>query len=128
MNPKYEIKYTDDLPAWVGGRCVYPALPYFGIGTCVVQLIPKYRDDKGLLNHELKHVEQYNRSWFHVLKYKFNNKYRMECELEAYAEQVKVYKYTKVIELDWIVTAMCTKYQLEISEDYVRARLKAELC
>lgn len=111
---KHRIVYTDDLPPWVGGRCNYPLFPYFGLGTCIVEIRPKYKDDIGLLNHELKHVEQYSKDWFHVLKYKYSKGYRYKCELEAYKEQIKAYNYLSFKEYVWIVDAMFDKYNLDI--------------
>lgn len=43
------IRYTDDMPAWMGGyaRWFYVAIR------------PKYREDKGIHAHELEHVKQW---------------------------------------------------------------------
>ena len=63
----------------------------------VVLIRPEYRGDKGLLAHELMHVEQ---SWYniipaiHGLRYRFDKEYRLECEVEAYKEQLAVNKIT----------------------------------
>jgi hypothetical protein len=43
------IKYTDDMPAWMGG---YAKWFYIAIR-------PKYKDDKGIHAHELEHVKQW---------------------------------------------------------------------
>ena len=42
-------RYTDDMPAWMGG---YAKWFYIAIR-------PKYRDDKGIHEHELQHVKQW---------------------------------------------------------------------
>lgn len=49
-----------------------------------------------LLEHEKKHVEQFYRAYFwHSIKYVFSRDYRLECEAEAYAQNVKHYgEYT----------------------------------
>jgi hypothetical protein len=43
------IRYTDDMPAWMGG---YAKWFYIAIR-------PKYKDDKGIHAHELEHVKQW---------------------------------------------------------------------
>jgi hypothetical protein len=48
MIPAY-IKYTDDMPAWMGGYAKW----------FYVAIRPKYRDDKGIHAHELQHVKQW---------------------------------------------------------------------
>lgn len=75
------IFYTDSLPVEMGGRTV----------ACVVRIRPKYRDDEGLLHHELTHVAQW---WsmlgiFHSLLYRFCAWYRLDCEVEAYKVQMR---------------------------------------
>lgn len=47
------VRYTDDLPADVGGRAVYNrVLPY-------IEIASRYRDDQGILAHELRHCAQF---------------------------------------------------------------------
>ena len=96
-----KIKYTDEgLLPWQGAICKTPIFPLilnmFGIGTCTIIIKPKYKNDIGLLKHELKHEEQFKNNMFHSLRYKFNRSYRLECELEAYKEQIKEYKYKNI--------------------------------
>lgn len=55
MNLAY-IQYTDNVPAPHGAITVGPW----------VRILPKYKDDVGLLAHELVHVEQF---WFGVLAF-----------------------------------------------------------
>jgi hypothetical protein len=43
------IKYTDDMPAWMGG---YAKWFYIAIR-------PKYKDDAGIHAHEIEHVKQW---------------------------------------------------------------------
>jgi len=59
----------------------------------VVRILPEYRDDKGLLVHELEHVRQW---WMHGLTihdllYLFVRRYRLWAEVQAYRKQVAVY-------------------------------------
>lgn len=52
---------------------------------------PKCKDDKGLLAHELVHVEQFYRYWgLNGLLYFFSKKWRLKLEVEAYKKQVDV--------------------------------------
>ncbi|MEA2036915.1 MAG: hypothetical protein U9O94_05365 [Nanoarchaeota archaeon] len=106
----YNIIYTDDLPESVGGRCEYSAIPIFG--KCTIKIKPKYKDDIGLLNHELEHYRQFRSNPLHALMYEYIDSYRYKCELKAYAEQIKEYKYTNVNQCDWIITALSIKYKL----------------
>ena len=120
---KYEVSYSDNLPEWVGGNCSYPWYPMFG--TCKITIRPKYKDDLGILNHEICHAKQYGRKFFHGLMTKFSGKYRYECELEAYTEQIKAYNYTSIDQAMWIVDALCNKYNLKISRDDALKRVAA---
>ena len=123
----YTIQYSDNLPAWVGGRCNFPIFAYFGLGTCKIVIRPKYKDDVGIHNHEICHATQYKKDWFHTLKYKFSSKYRLESELEAYTSQVMAYSYTNVEQAMWIVEALMNKYDLGYSIDYLMERVKGLL-
>jgi hypothetical protein len=92
------------------------------VGGCsngpVIRILEKYRNDKGLLQHELMHVKQWF-VWsllsipvayvlyqlalfdylalailplsFHSVLYRFVTPYRFWCEVEAYKEQAKYY-------------------------------------
>lgn len=122
---KYEREYTNDLPEGLGGQCKYPLFPYFGLGTCIIQIKPEYRSDVGLLNHELKHVAQYNNDWFHAIKVKFSKAYRYKIELEAYAEQLKIYKYKDISQCDWIIKALFTKYDLKLDVETIKKDVTA---
>lgn len=56
-----------------------------------------YEDDKGLLAHELLHVEQFwNDPLTHGLRYRFSKHYRLDCEVKAYRKQLEYLhpKYT----------------------------------
>lgn len=120
---KYTLTLSDDLPETTGGRCYYPWFPKFG--TCKIVLRPKYSTDTGILNHEIKHAEQYRDNFFHTLLSKFSKKYRYKIELEAYTEQIKAYKYTKITQAKWIVNALLTKYDLDVSEAQITEDVRA---
>lgn len=122
-----KIIYTDDLPSGIGGRCKTPVFNFpfnlFGFGKCTIELRPKYKNDKGILNHELKHEEQFRNNAFHVYKYAFSKTYRLECELEAYAEQIKEYKYKNFNQCYWIVKVLHEKYKLKMSKEYLKNKV-----
>jgi len=120
---KYKVIITDDVKKGFGATCTYPIIPKFG--TCIITARPKYKGDEGLLNHELKHAEQYSKVWFHALKYKFIKSYRYAAEVEAYTEQIKAYKYTTLRQASWIVNALVNKYNLDVSKDKVEADIEA---
>ena len=54
----------------------------------LILIRPEYSDDMGLKAHELTHVDQFYRNWFHPLKYYFSKTYRLACEVEAYKVQL----------------------------------------
>lgn len=74
--------YTDKLPDNVAGRT----------NGFVIRIKPSYRDDAGLLAHELVHVKQW---WvtlgLHSLLYLLSDRYKLWAEVQAYKEQAKHY-------------------------------------
>ena len=76
----FSLKYTDDMKDWQGGY----AKAWF------IRIRPKYKDDKGIHAHELKHVEYW---WKYGvigrLLYKFSKRWRLKEEVECYKEQLK---------------------------------------
>ena len=123
---KYTVTYSDNLPEEFGGYCYTPTIPMFG--TCRIVIRPKYKDDVGLLNHELVHMEQYNRNFFHGILYNLSKSYRYKAELEAYTEQIKDYEYIDVAQAYWIINALHTKYSLNISYDKILQDIKDIIC
>lgn len=114
------VIYTDDIDSKFGGFCKYPnLLSRIFNKPCVIKIRPKYKDDLGLLNHELKHVEQFNTDYFYGLKYKFLKSFRYKMELEAYTEQIKEYQYIDVAQAQWIIDSLLNKYDLDISKDII---------
>lgn len=54
-----------------------------------IRVVEEYKDDVGLLEHELQHCRQSYRSLFlHTFLYKFDRYYRFIAEIEAYAVQL----------------------------------------
>lgn len=127
-----KIKYTDEgLLPWQGAICKTPIFPpilnLFGIGTCTITIKPKYIEDKGILNHELKHVEQFKTKLFHILRYKYSRKYRLDCELEAYTEQIKTYSYKNITQCSWIIDALVNKYDLKVTVAFIIKQIESIL-
>jgi hypothetical protein len=106
------------------GICNYPFPFLFGIGKCEIIIRPERKDDIGLLNHELKHEEQYKNKWNHFFKYNFSKKYRFKCELQAYKEQIKEYKYISIIQCNWIIKALQNDYKLKFERQYIKEKVK----
>ena len=122
---KYNVIFSDNLEDGYAARCYYPLIPMFG--TCKIVIRPKYKEDIGLLNHELKHVEQYSKNFFHGLIYRFSKSYRYKCELDAYKEQIKEYRYTMLRQASWIIQALRDKYDLDIDEKKITQDIEAIL-
>ena len=79
----YILRYTDNMPEQVGGRARY----------ILVEIRPKYKDDKGIHAHEAEHVKQCYR-WLFIpfrLLYHFSESFRFRAEVDAYAVQIKQY-------------------------------------
>lgn len=113
---KYELEFVDSLEKGFGGKVFFPSI--FGriIGKkCIIKILKKYENDTGLFRHELKHVEQFSNDFLHSLKYKFSKSFRYKIELEAYNEQIKEYKYSKIEQCDWIIESLTNKYDLDVS-------------
>lgn len=120
-----KINYTDTgLQEWQGAVTKYPIFPFFGLGTPTIIIRPKFENDKGILKHELKHIEQYKKDWFFLLKYKYSKDYRFKCELEAYKEQLIEYKYTDIKQAGWLIDALVNKYNLDIPVRFIIKKIE----
>jgi hypothetical protein len=87
---------------------------YAGVTRLFLVFIrPQYRNDVGLLQHELTHVRQfYKIPLIGAYLYRFSRKYRLHCELEAYREQLKHYQQDH----SWLFAGYISKkYNLDIS-------------
>ena len=74
-----------------------------------------YKNDIGLLKHELMHCKQFYRTLgIHAFLYKFSRPYRYQCELEAYKEQLR-YSDQQSKSLIKFATFLATKYDLPIT-------------
>jgi hypothetical protein len=132
--------YTDNLPPNVGGTAQ----------AFVVKIRPKYKDDKGIHDHEYVHVKQWYRLLFiwllavglavasewvpleyagvaiagvglHGLLYLLIPSYRLEAEAEAYAAQVKPDRS----DLDLMAYRMALpSYRLGITQEQAKAEIE----
>ncbi len=100
----YIVFYTDRLiPQQFAGCARGP----------VIFIRPKYKNDKGLLEHEKVHVRQFWRTLgFHGLIYKFSKSYRLKCELEAYSVQLRYSPHSA----DAFAKFIAEKYDLDIAQ------------
>jgi len=79
---------------WVRYSDLKPKPPMGGASKFfMVWIREPYRGDKGLLEHEKMHVRQSYLGLFiiHQLAYTFSKWYRLQCEVQAYKEQLKHY-------------------------------------
>jgi len=89
----------------------------------IVIIDPKYKDDRGLLEHELHHSKQaYVTLFLFALFYKFSARVRYLSEIAAYRVQVEFYSITKRSKKEALFASfIATKYDLNVS---VEATLK----
>ena len=116
--PPAFVYYTDALPDGVGGEA----------RAFIVRIRPVYKDDSGILAHELEHVRQ---AWCglllgHALLYQFVRRYRQWAEIRAYREQMCWLRadgaYLSLDDAAWRLTS--PRYNLGITIDEARAALK----
>ena len=133
----FGIKYTENV---IPGFAATTKGPF-------IKMLPIYKYDAGLLEHEKVHVRQwyallaigvlistlltllvsssflplYGLSLFlHQSLYKFIRPYRRWCEVQAYRKQIAVGGY---ISNDFAVTTLVEKYDLNLSADEAQALL-----
>ena len=90
----------------------------------IVLIRPQYKDDQGLIQHELTHVKQNLRTlfWSGIKQY-WDKNHKLNRECEAYAVQLqyvpdKDYEVMKTR----FVNYMYTKYDLGMSKKFIRRR------
>lgn len=93
---------------------------------CLVLIRPDYKDDEGLIQHELTHVKQNIRTlgWSGI-KQIWNKNHKLNRECEAYATQLlyvsdKDYQILKTR----FVNFMYSKYNLGMSKNFIRRRFE----
>ena len=103
--------YTDlFIPARFGGIT-------YGI---FIFLRPKYKNDNGILQHELTHVRQFYRNPLFGLWYQFSAKDRLKYEAEAYKVQLAYYTEDKK---SLFAQYLVNNYNLGITYDQAIAAL-----
>lgn len=81
-----------------------------------VRIVEKYKDDKGLLEHELQHCRQFYRTFgLHGFLYKFSKKYRYNMEIECYRIQLKFCANRKATARKF-AEFLTTRYDLDVSK------------
>ena len=80
----YPLIFTEKfIPSWAAGCANGP----------LVFIRPKYKDDKGLIAHEVTHVKQWFCTLgFHSLFYLFLDLYKLWAEVQAYKKQATYYQ------------------------------------
>ena len=133
----YLIKQTEKLANGFGGTAQGP----------LIQVLMKYKDDTGLIEHEKTHVRQWYAAmaiglllcaqlmlvvssslWplfglapvVHPLLYKLVRPYRQWCEVQAYRKQLATGGYG---DNEFAVIALVEKYDLGLSADEAKALL-----
>jgi hypothetical protein len=140
MKLPHVIIYTDNLPPNFGGTAQ----------AFVVKIRPKYKDDKGIHDHEYVHVKQWYRLLFiwllavglavvsewlpleyaviaiagvglHGLLYLLIPSYRLKAEAEAYAAQVKQDRS----DLDLMAYRLALpSYKLDITQEQAKKEIE----
>ena len=109
----YSIEYTNDIPEGFNGWA----------HLWHIKIRPTHKDDIGLLEHEKVHVRQFWQLGFlHPCVYRFWAKYRLDCEVEAYREQLK-YSKEKEADSKLFASFIATKYDLKITEEEALGQL-----
>ena len=111
------VCYTDHVPEGSAG-CA---------NAMIVRIRPGYRDDVGLLQHELTHVKQAYRLLFlfHALLYLLDDSYRLHAEVEAYGKQLE-YSSDKNADAARFAESICNKYNLHVDQTSVENMLRGE--
>lgn len=135
----YFLKYTDNIKSGFGGCAFGP----------FIKIRPKYANDKGLLLHEIEHVNQWWRCLFicliasalfgvigigilsslslalapslHGVLYRFSRKYRLRSEVSAYRKQLSY--YGPATSNRFAIEALVNKYDLKITYHMAKALL-----
>lgn len=90
---------------------------------CIVRIKTEYKDDEGILQHELCHCEQwYKTLGLHSLLYPLSKTYRLNSEVAAYKVQLK-YCSDKADGAERFAERICRDYGLDVTvvkEDVIK--------
>jgi|TARA_B110000444_G_C18734154_1_gene544754 hypothetical protein len=90
---------------------------------------PEYKEDEGLIQHELTHVKQNIRTLgVSGIRQYFDKNHKLDRECEAYATQLMYVPHNqKDVMRTRFVNFMYTKYDLGMSKNYIRRRFETHL-
>ena len=116
-----KLEYVpDDDPdmGWAAGKSWGP----------VIKIKESFKDDKGLLEHEIVHSKQFYRTcglW--SIFYRFSSSWRYDSEVEAYAVQI-THAPEKDVErlLDLFATFVVERYDLVVEHSEAKKAILAE--
>ena len=112
LNVEVELRFTDEMPANVGG---------YAYGRRLICIRHKYRDDRGILEHEIKHIQQAWSNPWHGLFYMYSDTYKLRCELDAYKIQATFYSDDR---LPLFAKFIAEDYGLDISQEHALELLR----
>lgn len=82
------------------------------------------KENNALLQHELTHCKQFYRTLgLHLILYSVWDKYRLNCEIEAYKKTIEYAGYTDQSQSEWIVKSLHKDYDLNITKPEIRKLL-----
>lgn len=103
--------YVDTLPDGFQGKTNGP----------VIRILKSSQGDEGLYQHELTHVKQWFRTLgLHGFMYTLSDKYRLNCEIEAYKRQLRYSPESLMLFAGFIVD----RYDLDVTISNVLKLLK----
>lgn len=106
----YKLTYTNDIP----DDCAEEVWAWF------IKIKPEEKHDESLLAHALVHVSQFWRtSGLHIFL-RWNDSYRLKCEVEAYKVQLR---YAPGNEM-FFAERLATMYGFNISKEEALKLLK----
>jgi hypothetical protein len=87
-------------------------------------ILKKYKNDRGLLEHELQHCRQFYRTLgIHAVLYKLSANYRYKAELECYRVQLR-YAKSSFTAVKYFTKYLTTRYNLKLDAATVEKDLK----
>lgn len=112
-----EVIYTDDMPANTAG---------YAYGRRKIFIRPEYKDDAGILAHEVGHIQQAWRNPWHGSMYPNLKWYRLKCEVECYKIQLKANPYSWPDYAEKYAGFIANDYGLNVSKEDGLKLLKEE--
>lgn len=101
------IEYTDDIADKKDAAIT---------SGCHIKIRPSYRDDVGLLQHELQHVRQFYR------RFLFMSMTHLEREIEAYRVQLKYYPDDRAYLFAQFMATSYPDFTIAVGDAYLRLK------